>query len=65
MNRGRNVVARQLRLGLERPQPHRLTEETHEALIQVLAELLLEAFGDDVTTGHRTKEERNESKADV
>jgi hypothetical protein len=65
MNRERRTVTRQLGLYLEQPEQHRLTEETHEALIQALAELLLEAFGEDVTNAHRPRGEQDESEADV
>ena len=47
MKQTKHSVTTQLGLALESPQPHPLTEEIHEDLIKVLAELLLEAYGDD------------------
>jgi hypothetical protein len=47
MKQARNAGTKQLGLALESPQRHPLTEETREELIQALAELLLEAHGDD------------------
>lgn len=65
MKRTRDVVTRQLGLVLERPQHHPLTEETQEALIQALAELLLEAYGDDRSNAHRLRGGEDEPEADI
>ena len=64
MKRKRTRVTRQLGLALDFPQHHPLTAETQEAVIQALAELLLEAFGDDLSNAHRRGEE-DEPEADI
>jgi len=61
----RDAGARQFGLALERPQHHALAKETREALIQALADLLLEAFGDDVGQAHQAEGEQDEPEADV
>lgn len=65
MKQTRDAVTRQLGLALERPQHHPLMEETQEALIQALAELLLEAFGDDLSNAHRLRGGEDELEADI
>jgi hypothetical protein len=65
MKRTGDAVTRQLGLVLERPQRPPLTEETREALIQALADLLLEAHGDERPNAHRLRGEENEPEADV
>ena len=65
MKRTREAVTRQLGLVLERPQHHRLPEETHEALIQALADLLLEAYGDDRPNADRLRGGEDEPEADT
>ena len=65
MKRTRNAVTRQFGLALKRPQHHPLIEETHEALVQALAELLLEAYGDDLSNVHRLRGGEDEPEADV
>jgi hypothetical protein len=65
MKRTSDVVTRQLGLLLERPQHHPLTEETHEALIQALADLLLEAYGDDRSNAHQLRGGADEPEADI
>ena len=46
MKQGTNAARRQLALSLEREQTNLLPEETHQALITALADLLLEALGE-------------------
>jgi hypothetical protein len=58
-------VTTQLGLSLESPQHHQLTEEIHEELIKVLAELLLEAYGDDPSNEHWQWGGDNEPEADA
>jgi hypothetical protein len=45
MNRRLSTSRRQLALFLEREAKHPLPEETHQALVTALADLLLEALG--------------------
>ncbi len=47
MRQASNGRGRQLSLCLEPEVEYRLTKETHEALIPALAELLLEAYGEE------------------
>ena len=65
MMRTRDAATRQLGLALDRAQHHPLMEETHEALIQALAELLLEAYGDDLPNAHWLRGGEDEPEADV
>ena len=65
MKRTRDTVTRQLGLALKRPQHQPLMEETHEAVIQALAELLLEAYGDDLPNAHRLRGGEDEPEADI
>ncbi len=51
MKRPTSIVTSQLLLSLEREEPHRLDEETREALITALADLLLEAYGEAPAAG--------------
>jgi hypothetical protein len=65
MKRTRDGVTRQLGLALEGLQHHPLMEETRSALIQALAELLLEAHGDERSSAHRLRGGENEPEADI
>ena len=65
MTQTRDAVIRQLGLALEHPQHHLLMEEAHEALIQALADLLLEAFGDDLSNAQRPGGSEDEPEADI
>lgn len=63
MKRAPRVTGRQLGLFLESRVSHQPAEETHEALIEALAELLLEAYGEEADEAHKTAGGRNESEA--
>jgi hypothetical protein len=52
MKRSTRVARNQLVLSLEREEPHPLDEETREAVIAALADLLLEAYGEQVASGN-------------
>lgn len=47
MKRLSGISRRQLALGLECQPKHQPAEHTHEALVQALADLLLQALGED------------------
>ncbi len=56
MKRPTSLVTSQLLLSLEREEPYRLDEETRQALITTLADLLLEAYGEATAAGSSTQE---------
>ena len=49
MTRFSSVSRRQLALGLQCEPKHQPVEPTHEELVQALADLLLQALGEDVS----------------
>jgi hypothetical protein len=53
MNRAPHAMRSQLGLFLEPQVSHQPPEETREALIEALAELLLEAYGDEADDAHQ------------
>ena len=67
MKRTKDRVTTQLGLALESPQHHPLTAEIHEELIKAVAELLLEAYGNDSSASKRQWQwgGDNESEADA
>jgi hypothetical protein len=50
MMRKASTSRRQLTLSLDRAVTHPLPEEVHQALVAALADLLLEALGQDLAT---------------
>lgn len=60
MRRTPRRTARQLGLFLEPVTKHRPAEEIDEALIQALADLLLEAYGEETDDGTKTRGGRDE-----
>ena len=54
MRRTTRRPERQLGLSLQREARHQLAEKTREALIPALADLLLEAYGEETGEGTKT-----------
>ena len=61
MRRTSSATVKQLGLFLEREASHQPAEETHEALIQTLADLLLEAYGEETHDEPKVVGGRDES----
>lgn len=61
MRRTSSAMVKQLGLFLEREASHQPAEETHEALIQALADLLLEAYGEEMHDEPKVVGGRDES----
>jgi hypothetical protein len=62
MKSPKSVSRRQLMLSLERETKHLSAEHTREEIVQALAELLLEALGEDVDESTSARGGANESK---
>jgi hypothetical protein len=62
MKRRANAARRQLALSLEREAKNQLPEETHQAVVTALADLLLEALGEPASRSVTEQGDDDESE---